>query len=545
MATQARNLSDGNPDGTILGQSTSDKIGFFGSDPVALPSGGTQQQVLPATSGHVITFAANGGALSQTGANTAANQVITATGMLSTDFIVGVCRPNAHQANLGVGAAYLAAANGADTQFLTSNGAVTTTANQAYSVTALRGFNVVTANLVPSAVVTKTASEQIFTIGSANAAVTAHVNTAGQIDYYSVSNQGNGQLAVPPTIDITPDAANGYGGVGATAKAVVANGYLVGVIPTGFGSGYANYANGNAALSVAITGGPVVVPGQVVVVSKAAYQANLVIGACRVVDVNKIAIPYGVVGAANITPTANEAYKILAISPMASVSPIIKIAANIANFGSVTANQTNKLDATVVGISASDMLVSVNPQVATANSVISQGWCSAANTIEIIYSSSGNLTVAPANGVFLFNVLQSVQQPPCQIIPVTITPGNLAANTANECIATLPANITIAANSTVVVNPQVALTTNVIAVGARANSTTTIGINIMNIGTGNLTLGSIPFLAAVFNTPIPTIGANLIEGYTAIPVAPSIAQSIDQGNEFQRSLQVLGLIKGA
>lgn len=37
----AKQLSDGNPDGTSLGQSASDKVGFYGNPPVAQPLAST------------------------------------------------------------------------------------------------------------------------------------------------------------------------------------------------------------------------------------------------------------------------------------------------------------------------------------------------------------------------------------------------------------------------------------------------------------------------------------------------------------------------
>ena len=39
----AKQLSDGNPDGTTLGQSSTDKIGFFGATPVDRPDALTAQ----------------------------------------------------------------------------------------------------------------------------------------------------------------------------------------------------------------------------------------------------------------------------------------------------------------------------------------------------------------------------------------------------------------------------------------------------------------------------------------------------------------------
>jgi len=37
-ASQARQLSDGNPDGTVLGQSSTDNISFYGGTPTTQPS---------------------------------------------------------------------------------------------------------------------------------------------------------------------------------------------------------------------------------------------------------------------------------------------------------------------------------------------------------------------------------------------------------------------------------------------------------------------------------------------------------------------------
>jgi hypothetical protein len=38
----ARQLSDGNDDGTVLGQSATDKVGFYGKTPIAQRSGAAQ-----------------------------------------------------------------------------------------------------------------------------------------------------------------------------------------------------------------------------------------------------------------------------------------------------------------------------------------------------------------------------------------------------------------------------------------------------------------------------------------------------------------------
>lgn len=46
-----KQLSDGNPDGTTLGQSSTDTIAFYGATPVARPSGAAQAAVTDASGG--------------------------------------------------------------------------------------------------------------------------------------------------------------------------------------------------------------------------------------------------------------------------------------------------------------------------------------------------------------------------------------------------------------------------------------------------------------------------------------------------------------
>jgi hypothetical protein len=59
-----RQLSNGNPDGTSLGQSTSDPISFYGVTPVAQPSGAAQAAITDASGG---TAAATNGVATITG----------------------------------------------------------------------------------------------------------------------------------------------------------------------------------------------------------------------------------------------------------------------------------------------------------------------------------------------------------------------------------------------------------------------------------------------------------------------------------------------
>lgn len=78
-----KQLSDGNPDGTSLGQSTSDTISFYGVTPVAQPA---------ATAQGAITDASGGTA-------SAANGVLTLTGTYNSTILANAIATLAAQGN--------------------------------------------------------------------------------------------------------------------------------------------------------------------------------------------------------------------------------------------------------------------------------------------------------------------------------------------------------------------------------------------------------------------------------------------------------------
>ena len=73
--SQKKQLSDGNPDGTVLGQGTTDLISFYGVTPVA-------QQT--ATAGSPVTTLATSTTPYGFATSTQANQVISAMAALQT-----------------------------------------------------------------------------------------------------------------------------------------------------------------------------------------------------------------------------------------------------------------------------------------------------------------------------------------------------------------------------------------------------------------------------------------------------------------------------
>lgn len=510
-------LGDSNPDGTKMFSSPRSK-------PV-------QAAVQAAGLGSIAGYNANGGALSAVGANTCGGQAITATGIAATDFIVGVTKPTA-QAGLGHGYSFVPAANAANVNFCNPTaGSITPTANQSYCVTALRGFPVISANGgTISAVTYKTTREDTFTLAPTGASATSNIS-GGVVTTISVANGGS-YYYVPPKVVISPTANSD--GAGASAVAIVANGAVIGVRVTDGGSNY------TSAPTVTFEGGSYVTPGMMAMVEKAAHQANLVVCGCRVAGENKVAVTYAVTGAANVTPTANETYRFVAFNDMAAVSPLLNITANLANCIAAAANTSNATAVTAAGISTTDVVLQT--QTALQTPLVFGGAQATANTITFAYGG-GVPGGTPANGVYTFPVLKQDVGYPVKVFSVTLTPASVAAITTAEQIFTLPSNVTLQANSTVIVNKSTH-TSGIGVVGARANSTSTLGITYMNVTTGAIVPPAETYLIANFPSYAPTISANQIEGCCTQIIQPTFNSLLDQGNEFQQSLVEAGIIAG-
>ena len=544
------NVGDNNPDGIMLGATSTNRIGHFGATPVPERNDGRGSITPATTSAELITFAANSGAISATAANTAANQTFTATGVLAADFILGVCA-NASVANVGMSSTFIPTANTVDAHFFCTGATATAAANGAWTATIARGFNIAytnqwaangTTSNQAAAVVYKTASEQILQLGGTGASITANVNANGGLDYLYVANQGAavtsgyGGYAVPPTITITDSLGVGFG---ATAKAQVSNGFIISVVLTNKGQGYtANYVN------VTVTPGTVVAPGMVVAVQESAHQANLVIGECRVIGNNQIAVKMGAVGSANVTPTANIAYRVLAVSEMGAIGAPVRIQANVANFANSGAGAIGVRTVAVTGVASGvggDQATYGAP-VANATVVFGIPNITAANTIQLQYGGVAN--TLPANGVVTIGVVQTSQAAPVQIFSVPITGiSSVAANVSGEQVFNLPSNMVIQANATIVINPTQALPNNLMIGGVRANSTGNVAINFTNFSGTAIAPANQNMLVAVFNSLIPVIGANLVEGYAATKVGP-VGKMQEQLNEVQQTLAQSGFITG-
>jgi hypothetical protein len=174
----AKQLSDGNALGTVLGQSTSDPIGFFQSPAanvqggVVQPSGNALSTLVRGQAAGIVSTWATLQSPAAVGPNTSgevgltvqSGTVTNAALLIASGDVLYINKPTS-QAGLGVGNVRVSASNVAGVTFTNWTAAtITPTASQGYGIVAIRGLRNISATLTPAAVGPNLTTEQVFTI---------------------------------------------------------------------------------------------------------------------------------------------------------------------------------------------------------------------------------------------------------------------------------------------------------------------------------------------------------------------------------------------
>lgn len=303
--SNARQLSDGNSDGTILGQGAADKISFYNVPPVVQP--GTAG--LPRRSTANVTIYASTQSPTLVAPNTSAEKAMTVTGVLATDMVAVVNKPTT-QAGLIVGTGRVSAANTVQVSFGNDTAAtITPTATETYDIITIGAAFLVTATLTPTAVGPNTTAEYYASVPTALPGQIAFVNKPTTQAGLLVTNArvfGPGQVAIQfqnlTAATITPTAAEVYtfGLVAALSPAPVMTVITQTLTPN------AVAANTSAEQTFTVTG---LVAGTEVAVTKPSLTPNLMVAGARVSAANTLAINFANNSGSSITPPA-EAYLI-------------------------------------------------------------------------------------------------------------------------------------------------------------------------------------------------------------------------------------------
>jgi hypothetical protein len=410
-----RQLSDDNPNGTTLGQNTSDLISFYNNTPVAQLGGNGQVAITRGlAAGVVSTYATTQSPSAVTTITTVASSMTVQNGtgglmLPATTDVFYINKPTS-QAGLGVGNVYGSSSNTLNVSFSNfTSGTITPTASQVYSVVGIRGFPSTTATLTPAAVAANTIAEQQFTVTGLPAGMLVQVNkptNQAGLDIMGCRVVSSNVLGITygnvTAASITPTAAEVYtvlalGGLDAYNNEI-AYGFNVGTVGA-IGGG------------VVITGGSTTLTGllatdAVTGIFDPTAQANATNAAFPIKGIptaSVLTLYFAGIGS-GATPTASEIYTIrtMRLNPAA---PLLLYSQSLAPV-SVAANTTAEQTFTVTGLVAGSPVWVNKITSATAGLGICGVRVSAANTLAINYGNVTASAIVPPTEVYLIGNFQ-------------------------------------------------------------------------------------------------------------------------------------------
>ena len=336
----------------------------------------------------------------------------------------------------------------------------------------------------------------------------------------------------------TPAATGQYPyGSGATGVAIVSNGAVVGVVMTGFGSGY------KIAPTVTFVGGNTFSPGMIAHVNKPSATTGLGIGNVRVVGPYQIGITFINDSTAGITPTG-EAYRFLVMNELPAVSNVLQYVwqSYTPIMGLLgTTGSSLELPVTIASILANDFAMGVSKPSAQTGSAISNVRVAAASLLSIGFMVPG-VAVTITGGEF-WNAAIWRQQPAApsqQYSPYLAFTTAITALSTSEIAVTVPG---LPVNTVVQVNKPT-LTGGVALTGARVSAASIVQLTFHNNTATAVTLPTEFYGIECFSTPIPSAGVNALS-YHIQQVNPSYNALLDLGNEVRDAKVAFGVIKGS
>jgi len=410
--TTVRKLSDQNPDGLTIGDSTTDLVSFYGVSPVVQPAGNGQQVLLRGQAAGVITSYHSAQTPAIVNANTTNEQnltVNTGTGftmqVLTTDMIFAVNRPSS-QAGLATCNVRAQASNVIAVQYANFTGVGITPSSENYGFVALRGLPTVSASLAPVAVPANTTAEQQFTITpsttGANAGVGLPVGTLVQVN--KPTNQAG--LAIVGCRVVSSNVLGiTYANVTAAPITPTTETYTILALNGLDAQNNSIWYGFNVGTVGAIGGGGVNSAGATTLTGLLATDITAGISKpTSQVTATNFAFPIGSVNTANtmtlyfagigtgLTPTASEVYgihtiRINPVAPLLLYSPALTPVA-------VAANTTAEQTFTVTGL-ISGTGVWVNKPSSQPGLGIGGVRISGTNTLAVTYTNSSTASITP------------------------------------------------------------------------------------------------------------------------------------------------------
>lgn len=395
-------LSDARSDGTVLGQTTTDKIGFYGNaTPVVQPSGFAQTAITRGSAGGLVATFAHVASPASVATLTSAELGMTLVGgsgaavtIATTDLVAVVTKPTS-QAGLGTGNIRVSSAGVIGVEFVNlSAGFLTPTATQTYGTVALRGLGAISAVLTPASVASNTTAEQLFTVTGIRAGELISINKPTSQPGLAIAgvraaaaNQIGITFMNATAGPLTPTTSQTYtvislGGLDATNNDVMFQ------ISGAAQASLATLTTAQSTLTIGNLGVTDIVTG----IQKPTNQAGLLASGGFVSAAGVAAVTFANVTASFLTPTANEVYGVK-IWRAAPVAPL-KIYSQALTPVAVAANTTAEQGFTVTGLISSTP-VWVNKPSTQAGLGILGCRVSATDTLAITFANCTSTTITP------------------------------------------------------------------------------------------------------------------------------------------------------
>lgn len=420
-----RQLSDENNVGTILGQATTDLVGFYGAAAGVTQPSAAGQAAIPNSgantgAGNLRHYTSTQSPGTGIATITTSEQSITVTGVLSTDMVI-LNKPTS-QTGLSMCDGRVSAANTVKLVFVnTSAGTLTPTGSEAYVVTTIPTNLQLSAVLSPASVAAATVAEQTFTVTGLDVGMVVAVNKpttqtglaiAGA--RVSAKNTLALQFVNPTAAAITPTASETY-------QIFAANGLVATsqIFHLGMNIGTVATAATATTTEISITAAGVNATDVFMSASKPTLNAGIGIAGGRVASANTIALTYVNATAANVTPTASEVYDVTLFRP-APAAPMSILTPTLTPV-SVAANTSAEQTFTVSGLVSGNAVVMSPPSTVTGLAV-TQVRISATNTLAVTYTNVTANAIVPPAGVNVVGQFNMVPSTAGNFVETNVTP---------------------------------------------------------------------------------------------------------------------------
>ena len=399
-------LSDQNSQGTVLGDTASDLISFYGGPTIA------QQNVGPANilAGSVYDtslltkYQLTNATVAVAATTTAEVTTTVCTGLLTTD-VVAVNKPTT-TSGIGVASYRVTGANKIGLGYINVSSGQITTSAETYDVIGISSNLTVTTALSPIACAATTTNEQFFSVAGATIGSLPIVNKPTLQAGLAIGNvrvASEGVVAVTfgnvSSGAITPTAAETYSFAFVPTLAPASNALVYNISQ----ASTAVAASSTAEVTTAVTG--LLTADVITGVSKPSYQAGLGVAGYRISSAGNAAVTMMNVSSA-VTST-NETYAIT-VERTNAKAPFVVTTATITSTTAVAASSSSEQTFTVNALLSGSTSVLVSKPSHTPGLIIGGARVSAASTVAINFVNISGASITPPSEVYTIGYIPLV-----------------------------------------------------------------------------------------------------------------------------------------